>query len=67
MEFIAQIYKSLLPHVDSIGLNEQELAAFVIANNGTLGSHVLVSADSALQAHTPRQYQSTDWTRSALI
>ena len=32
--FIADIFTILLPHVDSLGLNEQELAAFVLANNG---------------------------------
>jgi ADP-dependent phosphofructokinase/glucokinase len=34
VEFVAQIYEQLLPLVDSIGLNEQELSAFVRAKKG---------------------------------
>ena len=37
-DFIAEIFVRLLPVVDSLGLNEQELAAFVAAKSG-LFSH----------------------------
>ena len=66
-DFVAAIYDELLQRVDSLGLNEQELAAFVIAKKGlsTQPSRVFSSAHG-LQAPMRRRCWPTDWSKRAL-